>query len=78
MSQNEKTIVDSIKTEVAKYYSGSEMLNLERKAPQHYSGKYGTRDNYITHYYGTLAIKGAERKGFNDGMISERKKLGIE
>ena len=78
LTQDGKTIVDSIKKEVAKYHTGEEMLSLERKAPKEYSEKWGTRDNQVTHYYGTLAVRGAERKGFNDGMISERKKLGIK
>lgn len=63
--------IDSIKLEVAKYYSGRDFLNLEQRAPHNsFGAKWGTNENARTHYYGLLSIKGAERKGFEDGVAS--------
>lgn len=76
--QKTKRIVDSVKKEVSQYCNGEEMLNLERKAPKVDNNRYLTTDGYVTHYFGTLAIQGAERKGFNDGLIEGRKKLGTK
>ncbi len=76
VKQKGEKILDSIKGEVAKYYSGEEMLKLEKNAPKGaYGSKWGTNDNQVTHYYGELAIKGAERKGFHDGLNEARKEL---
>ena len=67
--QSGKRIVDSVKREVANYYSGEEFLALERKAPKDiYSEKCGTTDNFKTHYWGELSIKGAERRGGSKGI----------
>lgn len=76
VKQKGERILDSIKGEVAEYYTGEEMLKLEKNAPNGaFGAKWGTNDNQVTHYYGELAIKGAERKGFNDGLNEARKEL---
>jgi hypothetical protein len=68
-NQSGKSILDSVKSQVANYYSGEEFLALERKAPNNpYYCKWGTSDNFSTHYLGEMSIKGAERKGFNKGV----------
>lgn len=69
-------IVDSIKKEVSRYYSGEDILKLERKAPkQEGSSKYGLNDNAQTHYLGMIGVAGAERKGFETGLAEARKSL---
>ena len=76
LDQKSSSILDSIKNEVAKYCTGEEFLKLEKNAPHREIGaKWGTSDNITTHYLGELAIKGAERKGFYDGMAAERKNI---
>lgn len=58
----------------AKYYLGTAFLKLERKAPKNFYGEeWGTCDNQITHYYGNFAVKGAERRGFCDGLSCVQK-----
>ena len=73
-TQKGKSILDSIKRVVSSYYTGEEFLKLEKNAPRSdFGAKWGTNDNLKTHYYGELAIKGAERKGFSDGLNEARK-----
>lgn len=75
-TQKGKTILDSIKGIVSSYYTGEEFLKLEKNAPRaDFGAKWGTNDNMRTHYFGELAIKGAERKGFHDGLNEARKEL---
>lgn len=73
--KTEKEILGNIKKEVAEYYSREEFLDLERKAPKYFGSEFSTNEGYVTHYYGTLAVQGAERKGFNEGLVEGRKKF---
>lgn len=74
--QKGKSILDSIKGVVSNYYSGEEFLKLEKNAPKaDFGEKWGTSQNHTVHYYGELAVKGAERKGFYDGVAEARKEL---
>ena len=76
INKGTKGRLDSIKLEVSKYYTGKEFIDLETNAPNNgVMVKFGTIDNQITHYYGELAIKGAERKGFLDGANAERNNI---
>jgi len=73
IDQDGKQICDSIKKEVAKYCTGKEYLKLKKNAPNNsYGNKWGTSDNLVTHYFGELAIRGAERKGFEEGVKEAR------
>ena len=75
-TQKGKSILDSIKGIVSTYYTGEEFLKLEKNAPKaDFGAKWGTNNNMQTHYYGELAIKGAERKGFNDGLKEAQNEL---
>lgn len=74
--QTNKQIADSVKKEVSQYYSGEEMLELEKKAPDPGNDRYKTNEGHVTHYFGALATKGAERKGFREGLVNGRKQLG--
>lgn len=69
VAQSGESILFNAKKEVAKYYTGEEFLALERKAPNNSTGnKWGTSENYRTHYFGELSIVGAERRGYYKGI----------
>ena len=74
--QSGESILSNAKKEVAKYYTGEEFLALERKAPNNSSGnKWGTSENYRTHYFGELSVAGAERRGYYKGIQLARDSL---
>lgn len=79
VSKSAREILAESKKEASKYYSGQEMLTLEKKAPNaDWYIKHGTSDNYTVHYLGQLTIVGAERKGYNEGLQFARDSLKKE
>lgn len=68
--RNYEQIINDIQKEVSKYNSKEEMAEIIANEPKAQS----TSDliNEITHYYGCMAIQGAEKKGFELGTESQR------
>lgn len=73
-----KEISDSLEKEVAKYFSGKEMLEIQKKAPIAQRIGNVSNENALAEYFGRLSVIGATRKGYHEGMQASRNKLGIK
>lgn len=63
-------IIKDLKMKVSKYNTKEEMAQMLANEPQNCA--YSDLINKITHYYGQIAVKGAEKKGFEFGVENQR------
>ena len=69
---NYKQIIENIKKEISKYNTKEEMEQMLSKEPK--PNQTSDELNKLTHYYGQIAIKSAEKKGFEWGAENQRYK----
>lgn len=67
-------VIKDMKKEISKYYTSEEMADIIAKEPKLNSSQNHSLENNLTHYYGQIAAKSYEKRGFEFGVEGQRYK----